>query len=222
MATDSFAIRAWRKIKRQASKDPGLSALARKMELGYREEAPLGSAVYQVEEGEPYEAAAEMLLARARVRKIERQLERERAHERLLRQRFWLTVEEETGMEAEGLYFHPATFTLRKHKTRYGETPDSLRASIERYAALIRQALTDPVSACQMAVDAALPTWMRQLAWNLGASQDLRPGLRRALERCLEDPKVARRWAEADEGNMPPWFVSAAGMLGTRRKWPLP
>ena len=103
-----------------------------------------------------------------------------------------------------------------------GYTKDPVQRRISALKGVIEEALVDPVYAVKLAKDEDYPDWIRQIAEKLADDQELNYSLMRVVQSCVENPRVAARWAKAaHNGGMADWFRAFAETFAKRKKFPL-
>jgi len=162
--------------------------------------------------------AARMLYLEYSISIAEEKALRQRKRWRLHKEDFMLDIEEYFSCKAKydgHFYFDPADCNIKSSK-KSPENITSIMKTVERYAELIREALESPLSAGRMAHDTCLPDWLQ--AFGVAITEPgFRSGLRREVERAIEDPAHARMWeAIAREDGMNDWTAEMFHILGMR------
>lgn len=210
----------WQDLAAKGGGIPGGKRYVEKLKQQYQATQYAGGELIRLHDGPMYHKALEKLAAEVEAMACADRLQR-LEEQRLIKEReFWLCVYEETGLDdEERLAFDPVTGAIRKRSRKEKEPPDSYKATLEGFKELVETALRNPVAAGQMAHDPCLPSWLQQMARVL-SNGGLKPNLRRAIEDCVGNPALARRWHSlgAEEG-MPQWFVELTAVLGARKRW---
>jgi hypothetical protein len=215
-------VKFWEILAQHAEGIAGGNRCLRKLKRGLWEPEVTGEEVLCLkEEGLSYQKALEMLTAELEILACQAKLEFAEKRWRLKVREFWLSVLEEAGLDDDaGLTFDAFNVRVLGNKSAKYLISDSL--SPEGYKNLIMTALTNPLSASQMAGDRASNFQeIRHLA-EVITRGDFKPNLRQMIECWAENPSRARESLPVlTKRGMPEWLVEIAANLGQRRKWNL-
>ena len=116
--------------------------------------------------------------------------------------------------EGDGdVYFDRTSYCVRVGSKSSEVSTSSVEQTIDEYIDLVTKALNSPVTAGTMACDSRLPYWLRAFSSAIIES-GLRKGLRREVEKAIQDPVHAKMWAStAREDGMEEWIADMFDML---------
>ncbi len=174
-----------------------------------------GHLLTYLDDGLAEETAARMLQLRVEREYLQDRLERISAREELVQQEFWLAVTEQLGVDSNRqMAFDADSGAVYLGGNTDAEESRSYFKTLKGYRNLLEQALESPLVAHRMANDHQLPTWLQTTAEVL-VSRGLKPAIRSALEKGVNDPEYARLMFQAGENSgWPSWLVDALEMLG--------
>ena len=167
---------------------------------------------------EMLQKAARMLYLEYSISLAEEKALRQRKRWQMHRDDFMLDIEERLSCKAtynDHFYFDPTDCNIKSRKKEPENIPSILK-TVEDYTNLVREALDNPLSAGRMAHDICLPDWLQAFGAAI-TEPGFRSGLRREVERAIEDPAHARMWeAIAREDGMDDWTAEMFHILGMR------
>ena len=131
---------------------------------------------------------------------------------------FMLDVEEFLGLQAEDCknYYFDAIDCSIKFGKEHSQDVSSIQKTVDEYASLIREALDSPFIAGRITHDTCLPTWLQAFGAAI-TEKGFRSGLRKEVEKAIENPVYARMWERtASEDGMEDWIAEMFHILGMR------
>jgi hypothetical protein len=220
MAETDLNSKFWIHVANKVDKIPGGKRYTENLRKKCLESEYMGEEVIKLEEGPAYQKALEMVAADVELMYLRDKLLRAEERRKLKEKEFFLYILEETDLDEDmKLSFDPVAVTVRKRTKRKEDSPDSYKATLNGFKTLIEEAISNPLPALRMADDETLPDWLREMA-RVITTGSLKPNLRRAIEECIEDPGLAKRWHNvAIKEEMPHWFIEMTHILGARNKW---
>jgi hypothetical protein len=144
--------------------------------------------------------------------------QREKKRWELYKDDFMLDVEDflsRQAIDGESYYFDPGDCSIKSGKKHTEKMPSILK-TVEEYTDLLREALDSPLKAGRMAHDVCLPAWLQAFGAAI-TEKGFRSGLRKEVEKAIENPAHARMWElTASEDGMEDWVVEMFHILGMR------
>ena len=146
-----------------------------------------GTVIANINQGPMFDKAVEMISKDVALIALNQQLNALQKQQKLIKEQFLLSVNEELGPEENGQHysFNPLScdiVRIEQNQNNNSETAESHKTTLNHYLQLIQQILDSPVVAGHIINNTHLPNWLREMAVDIQKGGLKINNLRKQLE----------------------------------------